>query len=194
MKKIEKRAIKPGNMLNPSPVVMVSCGSDIEEYNIITVAWTGTICSDPPMCYISVRPERHSYNILKNNKEFVLNLVTEQLANVTDWCGVKSGKKFNKFYETNLTPIKAQKVKAPLIAESPVNIECIVKDIIPLGSHDMFIAEVVAVNVDASLIDKKTNAIRLFQANLITYSHGQYFGLGKILGKFGFSVQKKATK
>jgi len=191
---MEKRAIKPGNMLNPSPVVMVSCGSDIEEYNIITVAWTGTICSDPPMCYISVRPERHSYNILKNNKEFVLNLVTEQLANVTDWCGVKSGKKFNKFYETNLTPIKAQKVKAPLIAESPVNIECIVKDIIPLGSHDMFIAEVVAVNVDASLIDKKTNAIRLFQANLITYSHGQYFGLGKILGKFGFSVQKKATK
>lgn len=194
MKKIEKRAIKPGNMLNPSPVVMVSCGSDIEEYNIITIAWTGTICSDPPMCYISVRPERHSYNILKKNKEFVLNLITEQLANVTDWCGVKSGKKFNKFYETNLTPIKAQKVKAPLIAESPVNIECIVKDIIPLGSHDMFIAEIAAVNVDTSLIDKKTNAIRLFQANLITYSHGQYFGLGKILGKFGFSVQKKATK
>lgn len=194
MKKTEKKAIKPGNMLNPSPVVMVSCGSDIEEYNIITIAWTGTICSDPPMCYISVRPERHSYNILKKNKEFVINLVNEPLAAVTDWCGVKSGKKYHKFYESNLTPIKAQKVKAPLIAESPVNIECVVKDIIPLGSHDMFIAEIIAVNVDSSLIDKKTNEIRLFQANLVTYSHGQYFGLGKILGKFGFSVQKKATK
>ncbi|MDR3046559.1 MAG: flavin reductase family protein [Bacteroidales bacterium] len=186
-----KRVLKPGNMLNPTPVVMVSCGSHVEEFNIITIAWTGTICSDPPLCYISVRPERHSYNIIKRTGCFVINLVTEALAAKADWTGVKSGSKYNKFVEKEFTPIEAQKVEAPLIAESPINIECIVKDIIPLGTHDMFIAEVVSVSVDDALFNPKTNAIVLKRANLITYSHGQYFGLGKILGKFGFSVQKR---
>lgn len=191
IRKTDKRSLKPGNMLNPVPVVMVSCGSTMDEYNIITVAWCGTICSDPPMCYISIRPERHSYPIIKKEKEFVINLVSSSLVEITDWCGVKSGKKVNKFLETDLTPVKGQKVKAPLIYESPVNLECVVKDIIPLGSHDMFIAEVVAVNVDDSLFDKKTNEMRLERANLAAYSNGHYYNLGKIINKFGFSVQKK---
>lgn len=191
IKKNEKRQLKPGNMLNPVPVVMVSCGSTMEEYNILTVAWCGTICSDPPMCYISLRPERHSYPIIKKNKEFVINLVPSSLTEISDWCGVRSGKKFNKFLETNLTPVKGQKVQAPLIYESPVNLECVVKEIIPLGSHDMFLAEIVAVNVDDNLFDKKTKEMRLERANLIAYSNGHYYNLGKIINKFGFSVQKK---
>lgn len=178
-------------MLNPTPVVMVSCGESPDEYNILTVAWTGTICSDPPMCSISIRPERHSYNIIKERKQFVINLVNEPLAAVTDWCGVRSGKKYNKFFETNLTPVRGKVVKAPLIYESPVNIECEVTEIIPLGSHDLFLAKVVAVNADPRYLDKKTGALDLKRANLVTYSHGQYYGLGKILGKFGFSVEKK---
>lgn len=191
IKKNDKRQLKPGNMLNPVPVVMVSCGSTMEEYNILTVAWCGTICSDPPMCYISLRPERHSYPIIKKNKEFVINLVPSSLTEISDWCGVRSGKKFNKFLETNLTPVKGQKVQAPLIYESPVNLECVVKEIIPLGSHDMFLAEIVAVNVDDNLFDKKTKEMRLERANLIAYSNGHYYNLGKIINKFGFSVQKK---
>ncbi|HNW68167.1 MAG TPA: flavin reductase family protein [Bacteroidales bacterium] len=191
IKKNDKRQLKPGNMLNPVPVVMVSCGSTMEEYNILTVAWCGTVCSDPPMCYISVRPERHSYPIIKKNKEFVINLVPSSLTEISDWCGVRSGKKFNKFLETNLTPVKGQKVQAPLIYESPVNLECVVKEIIPLGSHDMFLAEIVAVNVDDNLFDKKTKEMRLERANLIAYSNGHYYNLGKIINKFGFSVQKK---
>lgn len=193
-KKIEKIPMKAGNMLNPTPVVLVSCGSTIEEYNLITIAWTGTICSNPPMCYISVRPERHSYNLIKAQKEFVINLVNEPLLTVCDWCGVKSGRDFNKFFEANLTPVKAQKVSAPLVYESPVNLECVVKEIVPLGSHDMFIAEIVNVNVNENLINKATRELQLYKANLVTYSHGQYYGLGKILGKFGFSVQKKKRK
>lgn len=177
-------------MLNPAPVVMVSCGSTLEQYNIITVAWTGTVCSDPPMCYISVRHERHSYPIIKENMEFVINLVGEDLVSRTDWCGVRSGAKYNKFIETNLTPIRGQKVKAPLIAESPVNLECVVKQIIPLGTHDMFLAEIVAVNVDKKLIDAK-DTLRLDKAKLVSYSHGFYYTLGKALGKFGFSVKKQ---
>ena len=191
IKKNDKRQLKPGNMLNPVPVVMVSCGSTMEEYNILTVAWCGTVCSDPPMCYISVRPERHSYPIIKKNKEFVINLVPSSLTEISDWCGVRSGKKFNKFLETNLTPVKGQKVHAPRIYESPVNLECVVKEIIPLGSHDMFLAEIVAVNVDDNLFDKKTKEMRLERANLIAYSNGHYYNLGKIINKFGFSVQKK---
>lgn len=178
-------------MLNPTPVVMVSCGETPDEYNIITVAWTGTLCSDPPMCYISVRPERHSYAILKERKQFVINLVNEPLAAVTDWCGVRSGKKYNKFFETNLTPLRGSVVKAPLIYEAPVNLECEVTNIVPLGSHDMFMAKVVAVHADPKYLDKKTGALDLKRANLVAYSHGQYYGLGKILGKFGFSVEKK---
>ena len=189
--KSSKIILKPGNMLNPSPVVMVSCGNTPDEYNIITVAWTGTLCSDPPMCYISVRPERYSHDIIKRNGEFVINLATERLAFATDWCGVRSGRKFNKFVEMDLTPVKGQVVKAPLIYESPVNIECVVKDIIPLGSHDMFIAEVVAVNADEFLMDKNSKILQLERSNLISYSHGQYYVLGKRVGKFGFSVEKK---
>lgn len=186
-----KRLLKPSSILNPVPVVMVSCGETLDEYNIITVAWTGTICSNPPMCYISMRPERHSYDIIKRTGQFVINLVTTDLVSRTDWCGVRSGKKYNKFLETDLTPVKASKVKAPLIYECPVNIECEVKQIIPLGTHDMFLAEVVAIHADERLFDRKTDELQLYKANLAAYSHGQYFGLGKILGKFGFSVQKK---
>ena len=186
-----KRTLKPSSILNPVPVVMVSCGETMDEYNIITVAWTGTVCSNPPMCYISMRPERHSYDIIKRTGQFVINLVTTDLVSRTDWCGVRSGKKYNKFLETDLTPVKASKVKAPLIYECPVNIECEVKQIIPLGSHDMFLAEVVAIHADERLFDRKTDELQLYKANLAAYSHGQYFGLGKILGKFGFSVQKK---
>ena len=186
-----KRLLKPSSILNPVPVVMVSCGETMDEYNIITVAWTGTVCSNPPMCYISMRPERHSYDIIKRTGQFVINLVTTDLVSRTDWCGVRSGKKFNKFLETDLTPVKASKVKAPLIYECPVNIECEVKQIIPLGTHDMFLAEVVAIHADERLFDRKTDELQLYKANLAAYSHGQYFGLGKILGKFGFSVQKQ---
>ena len=181
---------KPGNMLYPLPAVMVSCGADADEYNIITISWTGTINTNPPMCYISVRPERHSYNIIKKNKEFVINLTNEKLTRVTDFNGVRSGKNIDKFKESNLTPVPARKTNTVLIGESPVNIECKVKDIIPLGSHDMFIAEVVSVNIDENLLDKKTGNFRLDKAKLISYSHGFYYLLGKRLGKFGFSVKK----
>lgn len=189
--KSEKRELKPGNMLNPTPVVMVSCGSTPDEFNIITIAWCGTLCSDPPLCYISVRPNRHSYPILKERKEFVINLVSNELAERTDWCGVRSGAKFNKFVETGLTPVRGTHVKAPMIFEAPVNLECVVKQVIPLGTHDMFMAEIVAVHADESLFDKKTGAMHLERANLVAYSNGHYYGLGKIIGKFGFSVQKK---
>lgn len=189
--KSEKRELKPGNMLNPTPVVMVSCGSTPDEFNIITIAWCGTLCSDPPLCYISVRPNRHSYPILKERKEFVINLVSYELTERTDWCGVRSGAKFNKFVETGLTPVRGTHVKAPMIFEAPVNLECVVKQVIPLGTHDMFMAEIVAVHADESLFDKKTGAMHLERANLVAYSNGHYYGLGKIIGKFGFSVQKK---
>ena len=169
--------------------MLVSCGETPDQYNLITVAWTGTVCSDPPMCYISIRPERHSYPIIEKNREFVLNLVTKEMAAVTDWCGVRSGAKYNKFFETGLTPIKSQKVKAPLVYESPVNLECVVKEILHLGSHDMFLAEIVAVDVKSSLLNDK-GVIRLDKAGLVCYSHGHYYELGKMLGKFGFSVKK----
>ena len=188
---MEKRELRPGNMLNPTPVVMVSCGRDLEEFNIITIAWAGTVCSDPPMCTISIRPERHSHRIIKESGCFVINLTNERLAAITDWCGVKSGKQHHKFVETELTPIKASQVDAPMIAEAPVNIECVVKQIIPLGTHDMFLAEVVAVHADQNLFNPKNDALRLEKVNLLTYSHGHYYTLGKKIGKFGFSVQKK---
>lgn len=191
MAKIRKRLLRGGNMLNPTPVVMVSCGSTPDEYNIITIAWAGTINSDPPMCSISVRPERHSYDIIKREGSFVINLVNKELTPFADWCGVRSGQKYNKFMETGLTPVRASKVNAPMIEESPVNLECKVTQIIPMGSHDLFLAEVVAVHVIESLFSKKTDAIELFRANLVTYSHGHYYTLGEKLGKFGFSVEKK---
>jgi flavin reductase (DIM6/NTAB) family NADH-FMN oxidoreductase RutF len=182
---------KPGTMIYPLPAVMVSCGSVPEEYNIITISWTGTICTDPAMCYISVRPERHSYKIIRKNGEFVINLTTKKLSFATDWCGVKSGNKHNKFAEMGLTPSPASIVKAPLIDESPVNIECIVKEIMKLGSHHMFLSEVVAVNADERYIDEKTGLFRLNEAVPLCYSHGKYYETGSLIGKFGFSVQKK---
>jgi len=191
---MEKINWKPGTMLYPLPAIMVSCGATEEEFNIITIAWTGTICSNPPMCYISVQPKRHSYEIIKKNMDFVINLTTKQLAFATDWCGVKSGKDYNKFNEMKLTPTKAQLVKSPLIAESPVNIECVVKEIKSLGSHDMFIAEVVAINVDPKFLNPETQAFDMEKAGLICYSHGKYYNIGEFLGGFGFSVMKPKTK
>ncbi|MDR3630051.1 MAG: flavin reductase family protein [Desulfocapsaceae bacterium] len=185
---------KPGTMIYPLPAVMVSTGATPEEYNIITIAWTGTICSDPPMCYISVRPGRHSYDILQRTGEFVINLTTRQLSFATDWCGVRSGRDHNKFAEMHLTPGKATKVKAPIIEESPLNIECRITEIKPLGTHDMFIAEVVNVKADRALINARTGAFSLEKADPLAFAHGNYFVLGKKIGKFGFSVEKKRRR
>ena len=184
---------KPGTMVYPLPAVMVSCGENIEEYNIVTIAWTGTICSDPPMCYISVRPSRHSYDIIKRTGEYVINLTTEKLAKATDWCGCRSGKKYNKWQEMGLTPLPAKNINAPVIAEAPINIECKVKEIIKLGTHDMFISNVVNVSVDDTYFDKN-GAFSFAKADPLVYSHGHYFGIGKKIGKFGWSVEKKKPK
>lgn len=189
-----KEIWKPGTLIYPVPAVMVSCGSEKKEYNIFTASWTGTICTDPAMCYVSIRPERHSYGIIKKNMEFVINLTTKKLARATDWCGVRSGRDYDKFKEMKLTPVQGSKVKAPLIKESPINIECVVKEIKPLGVHEMFIAEVVAVNADKKYLDPETGAFNLQAANPICYSHGKYYTLGEKLGKFGFSVEKKKTR
>lgn len=186
---MSKQTWKPGNMLYPVPAVMVSCQREGEKPNIITVAWAGTICSDPAMVSISVRKERYSHDIIKDSGEFVVNLTTRKLCYATDYCGVKSGRNTDKFADMHLTPQQSVKIAAPAIKESPVNIECKVKDIIELGSHDMFIAEVVAVNVDEKLLDSK-GALRLQDADLIAYSHGQYYTLGDNIGKFGYSVKK----
>lgn len=177
-------------MLYPVPAVMVSCGRENEKPNIITVAWAGTICSDPAMLSISVRKERYSYNIIKETGEFAVNLVTAELVRSADLCGVKSGREIDKFRECGLTAIPSKTIKAPSVAESPLTLECKVKQVIELGSHDMFLAEVSAVSVDARYMD--TNGkFHLNDTNLCTYSHGEYFELGKKLGKFGFSVKKK---
>jgi flavin reductase (DIM6/NTAB) family NADH-FMN oxidoreductase RutF len=184
---------KPGTIIYPLPAVMVSCGENIDEYNILTIAWTGTINSDPPMCYISVRPGRHSYDIIKRTGEYVINLTTEKLAKATDWCGCRSGRKYNKWKEMNLTPAPAKIVKAPIIEESPVNIECVVKNIVELGTHHMFISEVVSVSVDDKYLNKN-GAFSFSKANPLVYSHGHYFGLGDKIGKFGWSVEKKKKK
>lgn len=189
-----KTDFKPGTMIYPLPAVMVSCGSTPEEYNIITVSWTGTLCTEPPMCYISVRPGRHSHEIIKRNMEFVINLTTEELAKETDWCGVRSGSKYNKWEEMKLTPGPAKIVKAPIIQEAPVSIECIVKEIVPLGTHDMFVAQVVNVRVDDQYLDPETGAFELERAKPLVYNHGHYFGLGDKIGKFGWSVEKKKRK
>jgi flavin reductase (DIM6/NTAB) family NADH-FMN oxidoreductase RutF len=185
---------KPGTMIYPLPAVMVSCGSTPEEYNIITVSWTGTICSDPPMCYISVRPSRHSYGIIRKNGNYVINLTTSSLAYATDWCGVRSGSEYKKFEKMKLTPVQASRVTSPLIRESPVNIECVVKEIKELGSHHMFISEVVAVNAEEELFEERTGLFRLNDAQPLCYLHGKYYLTGKYIGKFGFSVQKKKKK
>lgn len=189
-----KQSWKPGTMIYPLPVVLVSVGATEEEYNLFTVAWTGTVCTNPPMCYISVRPERHSYEILKRTGEFVINLTTARLARATDWCGVRSGRDYDKFKEMGLKPVPAAVIKAPVVEESPVAIECRVKQIIPLGSHDMFLAEVVNVLVDEEYIDPESGKLDLQRAELITYSHGEYFRLGDVIDHFGWSVRKAKKK
>ncbi|MDP4277211.1 MAG: flavin reductase family protein [Bacteroidota bacterium] len=186
-----KKDWKPGTMIYPLPAVLVSSGANEKEFNLLTVSWVGTICTNPPMCYISVRPERFSYPIIKKNMEFVINLTTKDMAYVTDWCGVKSGKDHDKFKEMNLTPGKASIVKAPIVEESPLCIECRVREIISLGSHDMFISDVVNVLADEKYLNPSTGAFELEGADLLVYSHGFYHELGKLIGKFGWSVQKK---
>lgn len=182
---------KPGTMVYPLPAALVSCGSAPDEFNLITVAWTGTICTQPAMLYISVRPERHSYDIIKRNMEFTLCLTTEAMARATDWCGVKSGREFDKWAETGLTQVPGQTVRCPMVGESPLCIECRVRSVMSLGSHDMFIAEVLNVVADDRYINPETGHFDLAGAGLMAYCHGGYYGLGEKIGKFGFSVEKK---
>ena len=188
-----KQTWKPGNMVYPLPAVMVSCGKKGEKPNILTVAWTGTVCTNPAMLYISVRPGRYSYKIIRETREFVLNLTTKQLAKATDYCGVRSGRDVDKFKEMNLTAIAGDYVQAPLIAECPVNIECRVCEIKELGSHHMFLAEVLAVHIDDRYLDEK-GKFGLNQTGLLAYSHGEYLELSKPVGTFGYSVRKKPKK
>lgn len=183
---------KPGTFLYPLPAVMVSCGT-MEKSNIITVAWTGIINTDPAMVYISVRPSRYSYNIIKEQGEFVINLTNKQLARATDWCGVKTGAKVDKFKEMNLHKEKSNFVKCPMIKESPVSVECKVKEIKELGSHTMFIAEVLAINADDKYINEK-GAFDISKCDLIAYLNGHYYSMGKKIGKFGHSVQKNKKR
>ena len=185
-----KQIWKAGNMVYPLPAVMVSCQCENEKPNIITVAWAGTICTNPPMVSISVRPERYSYHMIKESGEFVINLTTKDLVFATDYCGVRSGKDVDKFKEMHLTPQPSQHISAPGIAESPVNIECKVREIKELGSHHMFIADVVGVSIDDAYLNEK-GKFNLNDTGLVTYSHGEYFLLGEKLGSFGYSVKKK---
>ena len=186
-----KISFKPGNMLYPLPAVLVTVTDKAGNDNVLTIGWTGTICSDPAMVSISVRPERHSYHMIKETGEFVINLTTGKLAFATDYCGVKSGRDVDKFKEMHLTKLPAQKVGAPLIGESPVNIECRVTQTIELGTHVMFLATVEAVTVDDAYMDEK-NTFHLRKAAPIVYSHGEYYTLDKMIGKFGYRVRKKA--
>ena len=177
-------------MIYPLPAVLVTCGT-MERSNMLTIAWTGTICTNPAMCYISVRPERYSYPLIKERMEFTINLTTAAMARATDWAGVRSGADYDKWAETGLTPEPGVNVGCPSIAESPLSIECRVREIVHLGSHDMFIAEMVNVLADESLINPETGAFDLASAGLLNYSHGQYFGQGEPLGRFGWTVKKK---
>lgn len=190
---MSKISFKAGNMLYPLPVVMVSVADKEGKSNILTVAWAGTVCTNPPMVSISVRPERYSYHMLKETGEFVINLTTRDLAKATDYCGVRSGRDVDKWKEMNLTPVPSLEVKVSSIAESPVNIECRVHHVEKLGSHHMFVAEVVAVQVDDAYMDDK-KSFHLSQAKPIVYSHGEYYLLGEKLGTFGYSVRKTVKK
>lgn len=188
-----KQIWKPGNMVYPLPAVMVSTADREGNDNIITVAWTGTVCTNPAMLYISVRPERYSYHMLRESGEFVVNLTTEKLAKATDWCGVRSGRDFDKWKEMHLTRGKAEKLTyAPIIQESPVNIECKVTEVQELGSHHMFLAKVEAVQVDESYMNE-TGKFELNDTQLLAYSHGEYYTFGKKLGTFGYSVRKQTA-
>lgn len=186
-----KIAWKAGTMINPLPAVLVTCGSTPKDWNMLTVAWTGTICTNPAMCYISVRPERHSHALIEDNMEFTINLTTEAMAQATDFAGVKSGRDINKFESTGLTPVPGELVSSPTLDESPLSIECRVKQIMRLGSHDMFIAEVLGVRADERYMNPDTGQFDLEAASLIAYSHGKYYSLGQMLGHFGYSVRKK---
>lgn len=185
---------KPGTMLYPIPAVLVSCGVYGGKQNILTVAWTGVVCSEPPMLSISIRPGRFSYDMIRKNGEFAINLTTAAMAPMVDWCGVKSGRDLDKFKEMKLTATPARHIRAPLIAESPVNLECRVKEIRELGSHHMFIAEILAVHAEPSYFDLKTGYFDLAAAEPLCYCHGHYYRLGKHIGKFGFSVEKNKAK
>ena len=193
-----KEYFKGGNMLNPVPSVMISLGN-MEKSNIVTVAWCGNVCTNPPMLYISLRPERYSYNIIKETKEFVVNLVTKDLTYACDYCGVKSGRDVDKFKDTKLTKLESRFVKAPSILESPVSIECRVNKIVDFSdsdvkhSHHMILADILGVTVDKELLDEK-GRFNLDKAGLISYSHGEYYALGEYLGKFGYSIAKKNKK
>ncbi len=188
---MDKIKWKGGTMLSPVPAVMVSCGT-MDAPNIITIAWTGILSSDPPKTYVSIRPERFSYPMIKESGEFVINLTTEAIVRAADFCGVRSGKNVNKFKECHLTPVPSTEISAPMIGEAPVSLECRVTDVVPLGTHDMFIADIVGVHIDPALLDEK-GALHLEKAGLVAYSHGNYFALGKKLGDFGYSVRKKST-
>lgn len=187
---MEKKSWKPGNMLYPVPAVLVTCRDNEGKDNVLTVAWAGTICSDPAMLSISIRKERHSYEMIKESGVFVVNLTTSDLVWATDYCGVKSGKDEDKFENAKLTKGEAEKISAPIIMESPVNIECKVKQVLELGSHDMFLAEVVNVQVSDRYMDEK-GTFHLEDSDLLAYSHGRYYSLGEQLGTFGYSVRKK---
>lgn len=187
----QKRNLKPGTMLYPLPAVIVSCGSSVEKSNMVTVAWTGTVCTNPPMVYISLRPERFSYPMIMANKQFTINLTTAAMARATDWIGVRSGKDYNKWEQTGLTPKPGVAVESPNVEESPLSLECFVKCVIPLGSHHMIVAEVINVLADEELFDSETDTFRLDLAGLMNYSHGHYYCQGEPLGRFGFSVMKK---
>ena len=183
---------KPGTLLAPAPPALVSCGT-MEEHNVLTAAWTGIVNSEPPMTYVSIRPQRHSHSIIKEKGEFVINLPTEAIVKATDLCGVKSGRDVDKFALAGLTAEPSNLVAAPGIAECPISLECKVREVTHLGSHDMFLADIVAVDVDPKYVDEK-GALHMEKANLLAYAHGAYFGLGKQLGTFGFSVRKKPLK
>lgn len=186
---MEKQIWKPGTLLSPVPPAIVTCGS-MERPNLLTVAWTGIVNSNPPMTYVSIRPERYSYGLIKESGEFAINLTTGALVRAADFCGVRSGKDLDKFEAVHLHPQKAEKISAPLLAESPLSLECRVVKALPLGSHEMFLAEIVAVQVDASLVDEN-GRLNLGKCNLAAYAHGEYFALGKRIGTFGFSVKKR---
>ncbi|MGI5893976.1 MAG: flavin reductase family protein [Candidatus Merdivicinus sp.] len=187
-----KLSWKPGTLISPIPPAMVSCGT-MEHPNILTIAWTGIVNTIPPMTYISVRPQRFSYPIIKESGEFVINLTTRQLVRACDWCGVKSGAKEDKFSACHLTPEAYPNFSAPGISESPVNFCCRVRQIIPLGSHDMFLADIVGMHVDGQFVDD-AGKLHLDRAGLVAYSHGEYFALGEKIGSFGFSVKKTPKK
>ena len=186
----KKQEWKPGTLIYPLPAVLVSCGATPDEYNLLTVAWTGTVCTNPPMCYISVRKERHSYDIIRRTGEFAINLTTEEMARATDWCGVRSGRNENKWEATGLTPMANDHISAPIIAESPLSICCKVREVVELGTHDMFIAEVVNVQADDKYLNPETGEWDLSAADPLVYAHGKYFHLGEFIGKFGWSVKK----